>query len=168
MDLIRKAVGDLSLEWCKSMPFTGSLGVGSAGWESEHYVGFTRVSLVTFAQLDRACNNVDEKTKRILLAFKSARVLWFCLVSRVMSDFKVESTEVDKYATMFLSACKKFHECAKERYDQKAEEDAKKREEAARKKRSKQQKGSFIGRIIASSIESKGPQRKGAVLCFCC
>ena len=155
MNRVRKAVNNLSLEWCMSMPFTGSLGVGSAGWESEHYVGFCRVSLVSFAQLDSACNDVEEKTKRILLAFKTARVLWFCLVSRVMADEKVDSTEVDRYATLFLSACKRFHECAKERYDQKAEEDAKKREEAARKRKNNQQNGSQGSSVDSSQANQK-------------
>ena len=69
MDRVCTAIGQLSLEWCMSMPFTGSLRVGSAGWESENYVGFTRVSLVSFAQLDSACTNVDKKTEIILWAF---------------------------------------------------------------------------------------------------
>ena len=122
MDCVCKSVGDLSLDWCVSMPYTGPLGVGTSGWESENYVGFTRVSLVSFAQLDGACSHVEGMTKRILLAFKTARVLWFCLVSRVMTDDKVESSEVDRYVTLFLSACKRLHSCTEDRFAQKAEE----------------------------------------------
>ena len=142
MAYVHTVVKELGLEWCVSMPFTGILKVGSSGWESKHYVAFSRVSLVFYAQLHNKCNQVNEVTNRILLAFKSVRVLWFCLLSRIMTDDDVESTEVDYYAKVFLSACKRFHQCADNRFQQKAEEEnseSRKKTASTKKKKNNKQ-----------------------------
>ena len=126
MGRVQKAVSDLSLGWCVTMPFSGDLKVGSSGWESGHYVAFSRVSLVFFAQLHGADHSATGSTSRVLLAFKSVRVVWFCLISRLMADDKVNSEEVDSYVKLFLSACKRLHECVEDRSEEKEEESRKK------------------------------------------
>ena len=105
----QRYLSGLSLSWCLSMPFSGPLKCGTANWQSDHCVTFTRSSLIYFAPLDRLYAKSTDSTKRILLAFKSVRVLWFCLVSRIMTDFEVSTCEIDSYIKLFLAACKRFH-----------------------------------------------------------
>ena len=154
MSRVQKAVSHLSLEWCTSMAFTRPLKVGSANWESDQYVAFTRVSLVFFSQLHHEPDQVSANTAKILRAFKCVRVLWFCLVSRLMTDVKVDSTVIDNYVKLFLSACKRLHECAEERFEQKAEEQ---REEANNKKAKKSKANSAASAKANSTRASAEP-----------
>ena len=136
----QRHLSGLSLSWCLSMPFSGPLKCGTANWQSDHCVTFTRSSLIYFAPLDRLYAKSTDSTKRILLAFKSVRVLWFCLVSRIMTDFEVSTCEIDSYIKLFLAACKRFHDSAVERMIQKDEDAAKKRLQKKKNNKKRQSK----------------------------
>ena len=72
------------LVWCLSMKFTDTdnKNLGTANRQSDHYLAFTWVSLFHFSPLDQGgiASNLD---KHLVLAFRSMRVTWFCLISHI-------------------------------------------------------------------------------------
>ena len=131
----QKALSDLHLDWCLPMSYTGDLKVGCSNWQSVHCVTSARFSLVYNAPLDKAIMELSGLPQKILLAFKSVRVLFFCFVSRIMTDDKVDSTVLDHYVKFFLSACKRFHKFASERFKARDKDEAIEREKKEKKKR---------------------------------
>ena len=54
----------------------------TAGWRSDHYLGFTRLSLFHFGVLDRKIK-VPKDREEVILAFRRLRVVWFCLIANI-------------------------------------------------------------------------------------
>ena len=143
----QKKLSTISVDWLMAMPFTGkeSGKIGTSTWNSEHYVAFTRISLVQFSKMDTivsaVSSNDDGQDKDFLdlcKAFKSVRVLWFCLMSRVFADEKVSSDIIDDYVKLFLSACTRLDELFQAVLKKKAEAAAKKKAVDAAKKKAKE------------------------------
>ena len=138
-------VNALSLDWCMVMPFSSKdkAKLGTATWQSEHYLAFTRMSLVHFAQLEHIpmVMGKEEKRLKIFKAFKRVRVLWLCLMSRMFGDIQVPSEEVDNYVKLFLSSCNSFENASKDlkHWDDKDKEDNKKSKKRKRKSINKDQ-----------------------------
>ena len=104
-----------SIDWCKPMPFStkDKQKLGTAGWTSENYMAFTRLSLVYHSPLEDDHMQVqDDFGANTFAAFKSMRVLWLCTMSHMFCDEKVPSGKIDDFIRLFLSACVKLHkEC---------------------------------------------------------
>ena len=64
--------------------------IGTAGWQSSHYVAFTILSLYHFAPLDGGLDPPEGKIE-VLKQFKRVCVVWFCLVSHLLADDDVPS-----------------------------------------------------------------------------
>ena len=82
------AISNLSVQWCLAMSYSGKKDVhnlGTANWLSDHYLGFTRLSLYHFSPLDGSIN-LPEGKKKVLAAFRKMRVLWFCLMSNMLAE----------------------------------------------------------------------------------
>jgi hypothetical protein len=80
---------------------------GTANWQSDHYLAFTRVSLFHFSLLDQddITRNLD---RQLILSFKSMRVTWFCLVSHIFAEEKVPTDTINVLVRLFLSSCRRF------------------------------------------------------------
>ncbi len=105
-----KAVTNASIGWCKAAPFSKkeALKLGTGKWQSEHYLAFTRVSLVHFVPLDDM--NLDDMHRKVLGVFKAVRVLWFCIMSYTLTDVPgVSSERLHDFIKLFLSACNRLH-----------------------------------------------------------
>ena len=90
------------------MAFSGKENnIGTAGWQSLHYVAFTRLSLYHFAPMDGDLDSPDEKFE-VCRQFKRVRVVWFCLVSHLLTEDDIPSMRIDHYVKLFLSACRRF------------------------------------------------------------
>ena len=119
MQSSQKAINSISIDWCMSMSFSGKdkNHIGTAGWQSDHYLAFTRLSLFQFAPIDEEVQKqrADSPLKnlQVLLAFRHIRVLWFYLVSRLLSDIRVSSDSIDNYVKLCLSSCRRFDQVAK-------------------------------------------------------
>lgn len=109
----QRKLNNLYLDWCLAMPFSGKEKekMFTANWQSEHYLCFTRLSLVHLGPLEVIPKPKDKVP--IFNAFRTMRVLWFCVMSHAFSDDKVPSSLIDDYIKLFLSACNKFHKLAK-------------------------------------------------------
>ena len=134
------SINNLSLDWCKVMPFSSKdqSKLGTASWQSEHYLSFTRLSLLHFGKLNHlpVLMQLDEKRVKIFKAFKCVRVLWFCLMSRMFGDAKVSSKEVDNYVKLFLSSCNSLHNALEEVKFSESEEKKNKKNKTKKRKRS--------------------------------
>lgn len=99
------------MDWCVSMPFSGKekAKMATANWQSEHYLAFTRLSLVHLGPLAVISEDMPGNKVPLFKAFQAMRVLWFCVMSHAFSDDKVPSRVVDDYIKLFLSACNRFH-----------------------------------------------------------
>ena len=67
MQRLQKAFDKLSLVWCMSRPFTGPKNIGTANWQSEHCVMFSRTSLIFFPHLKRNMGNQTHVPKLCLM-----------------------------------------------------------------------------------------------------
>ena len=117
---IQKTLGALkkiSIDWCICMTSseTNVLLTKTSNWLSDHYLTFTRLSLVHFAPFDNMIDLLPSKNENdnmcnvakahMLKASNGVCVLWFCLISHMLADEKVSSTIVDNYVKLFLSSC---------------------------------------------------------------
>ena len=109
MQGIQETIISVYLVWCLAMKFTGmeKKHVGTANWQSDHYLAFTRVSLFHFSLLDDGdiTNNLD---KQLILSFRSMQVTWFCLISHLFSEENVPSETINVLVRLFLSSCRLF------------------------------------------------------------
>ena len=89
------------------MSFSGKddRSIGTASWQSEHHVAFTRLSLFHFGPIDEGLDIPDAKFE-VIQQFKRVRVLWFCLVSSILTYTDVPSTRINHYVKLFLSSCR--------------------------------------------------------------
>ncbi len=75
-------INSVHLVWCLAMKFTDmdNKNLGTANWQFDHYLAFTWLSLFHFSPLekDNIASNLD---KHLVLAFRTMRVTWFCLIS---------------------------------------------------------------------------------------
>ena len=104
----QRLINTLSVDWCLSMSFSGKdkHDLGTVGWRSDHYVAFTRLSLFHFGGLNEI--DIPVERKIVLQAFKRVHVVWFCLVSCVLTedpDSKVSPTRIGDLVRLFLSSC---------------------------------------------------------------
>ena len=81
--------------------------LGTANWQSDHYLAFTRVSLFHFSPLEQIdiASNID---KHLVLAFRSMTVTWFCLISHIFAEAKVPSDTINVLVRLFLSSCRRL------------------------------------------------------------
>ena len=85
-------------------------------WESDHYLAFTRLSLFHFGPLDTGMMNLsDETRKNRFAAIKRLRVVWFCLMSSILTDQDVDTSRIDDLVKMFLSSCRELWSLSKEK-----------------------------------------------------
>ena len=86
----QETINSVHLVWCLAMKFTDTekKNLGTANWQSDHYLAFTRVSLIHFSPLDNGdiTNHLD---KQLILSFRSMRVTLFCFVSHIFSEEQV-------------------------------------------------------------------------------
>ena len=106
----QKELNKVHIGWCMAMPFSGKEDdkLGTANWQSEHYLAFTRLSLVHFGPLEVISESLMQEEKeigRLFKALKAVRVLWFCLMSHMFADERVSSTVIDDYVRLFLTSC---------------------------------------------------------------
>lgn len=105
----QETINSVYLVWCLAMKFTDmeKKNIGTANWQSDHYLAFTRVSLFHFSPLDWAeiTNKLD---KQLVLAFRSMRVTWFCFVSHIFAEEKVPLKTINVLVRLFLSSCRRF------------------------------------------------------------
>ena len=83
----QRAISKLSVEWCLAMSYSGKKddhNLGTTNWLSDHYLGFTRLSLYHFSPLGGSIN-VTEGKKKVLAASRKKRVLWFYLMSNILA-----------------------------------------------------------------------------------
>lgn len=103
-------MSSVSLAWCLSMTLSTKdvHEFGTANWQSDHYLSFTRLSLFHYAQLDddMLVSDLSENTQMKIKIFKRIRVLWFTLMSSILGDEKVEGGRVGDLVRLFLSSCK--------------------------------------------------------------
>ena len=95
--------------WCVAMKFIDmeKKNLGTANWQSDHYLEFTRVSLFHFSPLENGdiTNNLD---KQFILSFKITRVTWFCFISHTFAEEKVPTETINILSRLFLSSRKRF------------------------------------------------------------
>ena len=104
----QRAISNLSVQWCLAMSYSGKKddhNLGTANWLSDHYLGFTRLSLYHFGPLDGSIN-LPEGKKKVLAAFRKMRVLWFCLMSNMLAEEIVPVKKIDNLVKLFLSSCR--------------------------------------------------------------
>jgi hypothetical protein len=105
----QETINSVYLVWCLSMKFSDmdNKKLGTANWQSDHYLAFTRVSLFHFSPLDKGevANNLD---KHLVLAFRSMRVTWFCLISHIFAEEKVQTETINVLVRLFLSSCRRL------------------------------------------------------------
>ncbi len=109
MRFTQKEIDKNSVEWCKTSSFSGKDddNIGTAGWQSKHYVSFTRASLYHFGPIDGVLKAPDTKNE-VVKQFTRVRVVWFCLVSHILGKDSVPSSRIDHYVKLFLSSCRRF------------------------------------------------------------
>jgi hypothetical protein len=54
---------------------------------------------------DEVANNLD---KQLVLAFRSMRVTWFCLISHIFAEKKVRTETINVLVRLFLSSCRRL------------------------------------------------------------
>jgi len=105
----QETINSVYLVWCLSMKFSDleNKNPGTANWQSDHYLAFTRVSLFHFSLLDQddITRNLD---RQLILSFKSMRVTCFCLVSHIFAGEKVPTDTINVLVRLFLSSCRRF------------------------------------------------------------
>jgi hypothetical protein len=70
MQRSQETINSVYLVWCLAMKFSDKekKNIGTANWQSDHYLAFTRVSLYHFACLDQR-DITDKLDKQMVLAF---------------------------------------------------------------------------------------------------
>jgi hypothetical protein len=136
MQKSQSLINTLSVDWCLSMSFSGKdkHDLGTANWRSDHYLAFTRLSLFHFGGLEDI--EIPDERKQVLQAFKRVHVVWFCLLSCVLTDdpdSKVSPTRIGDLVKLFLSSCNYLWESTRQLPD---EEECP--QQPAKKKRKKQ------------------------------
>jgi hypothetical protein len=105
----QETVNSVYLVWCLAMKFTDmeKKNLGTANWQSDHYLAFTRVSLFHFSPLDNGdiTNHLD---KQLILSFRSMRVTWFCFISHIFAEEEVPTETINVLVRLFLSSCRRF------------------------------------------------------------
>jgi hypothetical protein len=105
----QETINSVYLVWCLAMKFTDmeKKNLGTANWQSDHYLAFTRVSLFHFSPLDSGdiTNNLD---KQLILSFRSMRVTWFCFISHIFAEEEVPTETINVLVRLFLSSCRRF------------------------------------------------------------
>ena len=77
-----------------------------------------------------------------------------------MADTKVDSKGIVCYVKLFLKACRRLHECATERYEQKAKEVAKRLKETKDKNEKKKRKKAKEVAKRKKEMNSKNGKKK--------
>jgi len=110
MSKSQRSISKLSVEWCLAMTYSGKEDhtLGTANWQSDHFLGFTRLSLYHFSSLGGG-NSPPEGKEKILSSFRRVRVLWFCLISNMLAEEKVTGCKIDNLVKLFLSSCSALH-----------------------------------------------------------
>ena len=107
----QKEINNASIDWCLAMPFSGKKKdeIGTANWQSDHYLSFTRMSLFHFGPLDSTIEIPIDKTM-VFASFKRVRVIWFCLMASILTDksHQVDVSRIDHLTKLFLSACRHY------------------------------------------------------------
>ncbi len=105
----QETINSVYLVWCLAMKFSDmeKKNLGTANWQSDHYLAFTRVSLFHFSPLVKGeiANNLD---KHLVLAFRSMRATWFCLISHIFAEEKVPTETINVLVRLFLSSCRRL------------------------------------------------------------
>ena len=105
----QETINSVYLVWCLAMKFTDmeKKNLGTANWQSDHYLAFTRVSLFHFSPLDNGdiTNHFD---KQLILSFRSMRVTWFCFISHIFAEEKIPTETINVLVRLFLSSCRRF------------------------------------------------------------
>jgi hypothetical protein len=109
MDHTQSIINSISIDWCLPMTFSNLEKLSTANWQSDHYLGFTRISLYHFAFWDFQ-DRVPETLQSIIIIFKRLRVIWFCIISRLFTNISpsVSPPLIDSYMRLFLSTCHHF------------------------------------------------------------
>ena len=81
--------------------------LGTANWQSDHYLAFTRVSLFHFSPLDNG-DITDPLDKQLIRSFRSMRVTWFCFISHIFAEEEVPTETINVLVQLFLSSCRRF------------------------------------------------------------
>ncbi len=105
----QEIINSVYLVWCLAMKFTDmeKKNLGTANWQSDHYLAFTRVSLFHFSPLDNGdiTNHLD---KQLILSFRSMRVTWFCFISHNFAEEEVPTETINVLVSLFLSSCRRL------------------------------------------------------------
>ena len=117
MQRSQETINSVYLVWCLAMKFSDKekKNIGTANWQSDHYLAFTRVSLYHFAPLDQG-DITSKLDKQMVLAFRSMRVTWFCFISHIFAEEKVPSKTIHVLVRLFLSSCRRLWILGKRNY----------------------------------------------------
>ena len=109
MQWSQETINSVYLVWCLAMKFTDmeKKNLGTANWQSDHYLAFTRVSLFHFSCLvyGDITNHLD---KQLILSFRSMRVTWFCFISHIFAEEEVPTETINVLVRLLLSSCRRF------------------------------------------------------------
>jgi hypothetical protein len=105
----QETINSLYLVWCLAMKFTDmeKKNLGTANWQSDHYLAFTRVSLFHFSPLDTG-DITNYRDKQLILSFRSMRVTWFRFIFHIFADKGVPTETINVLVRLFLSSCRRF------------------------------------------------------------
>ncbi len=105
----QETINSVYLLWCLAMIFTdmGNKNLGTANWQSDHYLAFTQVSLFHFSSFDKGdiASNLD---KYLVLAFRCMKVTWLCLISHIFAEEKLPIETINVLVSLFLSSCRRL------------------------------------------------------------
>jgi hypothetical protein len=87
--------------------FSDNEGITTAGWQSDQFLAFARISLVYFGLSYDYCEEIE---KNRIIAFQQVFVLWFMLLSALFTENKCNTRRVDDCVRLFLSACMYYGE----------------------------------------------------------
>ena len=82
--------------------------LGTANWQSYHFLGFTRISLYHISLLGGG-NSPPEGNEKILSSFRRVRALWFCLISNILTEKKIPGCKIDTLVKLLLSSYRVLH-----------------------------------------------------------
>jgi hypothetical protein len=109
MQWSQETINSVYLVWCLAMKFTDmeKKNLGTANWQSDHYLAFTRVSLFHFSPLD--CGDItNQLDKHVIPSFRSMRVTWFCVISHIFAEEEVPTETINVLVKLLLSSCRRF------------------------------------------------------------
>jgi hypothetical protein len=118
------------------MSFSGKddQNLGTANWQSDHYLSFTRISLFHFGSLEKDIS-IPPGMEEVVKSFKRMRVLWFCLMSSLLSEQKLKKGRIGNLVRLFLSACREFWDSSPNQAAGEGKEGEKEEQEPKKKKR---------------------------------